>query len=140
MVYRGRLRWRLTGRPFPSGHPRTLRRVLDPGPDQLRDNISLVRARGGHGTVLLELACSRMLRGEKLMSRELFAGRKGKGKNKTCKFLPCHYLNSKTLVGGKGWGELVFASPVSLPHMYLPRHWLAPSLVQHASTKFNQVT
>ena len=102
LVYRGRLRWRLTGRPFPSGHPRTLRRVLDPGPDQLRDNISLVRARGGHGTVLLELACSRMLRGEKLMSRELFAGRKGKGKNKTCKFLPCHYLNSKTLVGGKG--------------------------------------
>jgi hypothetical protein len=67
-----RLHWQLTGRPFPSRHPRTLCRVLDTRPDQLRDNISFIRACGGHGTFLLELACSRMLRGEKVMSRGTF--------------------------------------------------------------------
>jgi len=64
------LRWQLTGRPFPFGHPpRALRRVLDPGPDQRRDNLSFVRALNRHCNLLLELACSRMLLGEKVMSR-----------------------------------------------------------------------
>ena len=70
-----RLWWGHTRRSFSSCHPRTLRRVLETRPDHLWGDNYFIRARGDHGAFYLNLAGSRMLRGEKVFCRQNPKGR-----------------------------------------------------------------
>ena len=72
-----RLLWRQSRRSFPLGHPRTLRRVLDTRPDN-RDDISFVRARGGHGTFFLNWLVRGCFVAKKRCPGELFARKIGR--------------------------------------------------------------